>query len=92
MPVLPEYRDQLRHPQAIIREGDLMPRYQAYAIKYETDRQTVDLPKTVDFKAADIDEALEVAADKVSDATGFLVKSLRVRAFDPKAEVKRKQG
>ena len=68
-----------------------MPHYQAYAIKYETDGQKVDLPKTVDFKATDIDEAIEIAANKVSDITGFLVKSLRVRWIDPKAEAKRKQ-
>jgi hypothetical protein len=54
--------------------------YEAYNIVYETDGAKVaGLPKTVRFEAADLDEANEIAADKVSDATGWLVSNLDVR-------------
>ena len=54
--------------------------FEAYNIVYETDGAKVaDLPKTVRFEAADYDEAVEIAADKVSNTTGWLVNSLDVR-------------
>jgi len=54
--------------------------FEAYNIVYETDGEKIKgLPKTVRFEAVDLDEANEIAADKVSDATGWLVNSLDVR-------------
>jgi hypothetical protein len=54
--------------------------FEAYDIDYETDGARVKgLPKTVRFEAADMEEAEEIAADKVSDVTGWLVNDLSVR-------------
>ena len=54
--------------------------FEAYDIVYDTDGEKVDgLPETVIFDAQDIDEAIEIGADKVSDATGWCVSALNVR-------------
>ena len=57
-----------------------MARFQAFDIVYDTDGEQVPgLPGIVAFEAADLEEAAEIGADKVSDETGWLVESLRVR-------------
>jgi hypothetical protein len=61
-------------------KGMVMGKFEAFDIEYDTDGESVaDLPEVVGFEADDIEQAREIAADKVSDETGWLVASLEVR-------------
>ncbi len=54
--------------------------YQAYDIKYNTDGTRVkDIPTTLDFKAKNLEEAREIASEKVAGTTGWLVEELCVK-------------
>ena len=57
-------------------------RFKAFNIKFNTDgRKISTLPTVIEFDAANLEDAREDAADRVSDVTGFLVESLDVRAL-----------
>lgn len=54
-------------------------RITAFEIIYETDGYSVDLPESLSFEVdKDFNAQIELA-DKVSDYTGFLVKSLEYK-------------
>ena len=56
--------------------------YRATNIKWDTDGQEVDLPKTADFELFDEDSPEEHGADCLSDMYGFCVESFDCEPID----------
>ena len=57
----------------VIKKEDIMKKFWVVGIEYDTDGENIDLPDTMDVECDDIEEAI----DKVSDETGWLVKSVK---------------
>ena len=51
----------------------VMKKFWVVGIVYDTDGENIDLPENMDVECEDIEEAI----DKVSDETGWLVKSVK---------------
>ena len=49
-----------------------MKKFWVVGIEYDTDGEIVDLPKSLEVECEDIEQAI----DRVSDETGWLVKSV----------------
>jgi hypothetical protein len=50
-----------------------MRKFWAVGIEYDTDGEIVDLPENLEVECDDIEEVI----DKISDETGWLVKSVK---------------
>lgn len=50
-----------------------MKKFWVVGIEYDTDGETIDLPENMEVECQDIEEAI----DRVSDVTGWLVKSVK---------------
>jgi len=57
----------------------MMTKFKAYDIDYDTDEETVKLPKTILFEAENEDDASLNGADQISDQTGWCVNSFKFK-------------